>query len=1147
VPWLQVPELAGLTDAVLELRGQGIPFRMVRSYTSADATAGRLGTGWTDTSGAALTIAGNGDVTLRGEDGQQLVYTRQTDGSYRAAPGARSVLRAVTGGYELTRRDQVVYAFDASGRLLSKRDRNAKGVSFSYGGDGRLASVTDAAGRAHTFSYNGSGLLSSVQLSDGRSVSYGYTNGYLTSVTDVRGGTTSYRYDASGRLDQITDPNGHLKVRSTYGSDGRVVEQLDALGNRTTFAWDNFTQTATVTDARGKVWKDVYSGGVLQRRIDPLGNATVYTFDSNLNVTGITDGRGNKTTMTYDSRGNMLTRTAPTPLSYQESLTYDSSNNLLTHTDGRNLMTTYSYDAGGNLSSVSRAGTTLAQFTRDPATTLVSAATDARGKTTSFGYDSAGNLTSVTTALGKKTTIEYDSSTRPTGVVEARGNEAGANPADYRTSYTWNAADLRTSITDPLGNATTFAYDAVGNVTSVTDAKTHATSYTYDAANHLLTVTAPGGAVTSYAYDGIGNITRKTDANAHVTNYTYDNTGRLATVADPLARTWTYAYDANSNLTRADLPGGGSITRTYDVLNRLTSIDHSDTTPDVQFAYDANGNRTSMTDGLGSVSYTYDGFDRLLSLTRGTDAFSYAYDASGNVTQRTYPGNLASSYSYDDDGQVASVTRDGATTTFAHDAAGRLTQKTLPAQNGYLETTAYDRAGRTAEVRHSKSGTSLSFFQYDYDALGNPTSVTSQDGTTTYAYDVRDRLTEACFTSGCSSFVRYAYDPVGNRTSEVRPTGTTSYTYDAADQLTQATGPAGTLTYAYDGRGNESQAGSRSFSYDLQDRLKSTTDAGATTTYSYDGDGVRRQAVEAGATTNYLWDVNDVLPQLALERDASGSTVRKYVRGPDLVAMETAGQTFYFHGDAMDSIVNLTSATGQVQWTYSYEPFGSALSETKNDVTAPTNPMRFAGEYFDSTGLYHLRARQFDSTTGRFLGTDPAPVAITDPYVSSYVYANNRPTSLIDPTGMGPVAGHGGGNPVPTCRAFCMLGAAVVATGGPAATVAEVVAAAAATTAGAAAALAGAIPLLMAGDSPQGGDAESNRIPTGARAPGAAYGPLSKWSGLTRGQLHDALEKLKKASGLGAADNVLVDPTTGDVYDQETGESLGNLIDEAKS
>jgi RHS repeat-associated protein len=118
--------------------------------------------------------------------------------------------------------------------------------------------------------------------------------------------------------------------------------------------------------------------------------------------------------------------------------------------------------------------------------------------------------------------------------------------------------------------------------------------------------------------------------------------------------------------------------------------------------------------------------------------------------------------------------------------------------------------------------------------------------------------------------------------------------------------------------------------------------------------------------------------------------------------MQTSSSArFYYHADGLGSVTNVTNASGSKQWTYVWEPFGTKLTETKNSSSAPTNLMRFAGEYVDTaTSLYHLRARQYDPATGRFLATDPLTQPRTDPYVSSYVYADNRPTLFIDPSGL---------------------------------------------------------------------------------------------------------------------------------------------------
>lgn len=1001
----------------ISLPGIGVPFVLKRAYTSGDTSQGPLGLGWTHSYSASLTIDPNGDVTLRSEDGQRLTFARQPDGSFIPASGGASALVQEGAEYKLTRHDQVIYRFDSQGRLTQMRDRNNQGLTFSYGADGKLSSATDSAGRNISFTHDASGLLTNVSLPDGRSVGYGYTSGLLTSVTDVRGNVTTYTYDAANRLKKILDANGNTVVENTYGSDGRVTEQLDALGNRTTYSWDPVTQTATMIDARGKVWKDVYYDNVLIQRVDPLGNTTTYGYDVNLNQASVTDARGNKTLRTYDARGNLLSETGPAPLSYTKSFTYDAQNNMLTSTDGRGNTASFEYDARGNLITETRPGNVITRYGRDPTTGLLTTLTDPRGKITRYEYDAAGNLIKETSPLGFVTTMGYDSAGRMTSRVEPRGNEQGANPDDYRTTFEYDAAGNLTATTDPLGNRATQTFDKVGNLKTRTDARNRITTFGYDAANHLTSVTAPDGtSVTAYAYDAAGNLIRRTDANLHVTEYGYDAANRLTSIKSPSNQLWTYEYDANGNRVKQVTPAGnatpdpadGTITYTYDALNRLTAINYTDTTPDVQFGYDANDNRTSMADGAGTETSTYDVLNRPTAITRGTQTFSYGYDASSNVTRRTYPDGTVADYSYDDDGRLSSVISGGTNTTYNYDAAGNLTRTTLPSGNGYVETRGYDRAGRVTEVKNAKGSSTLSSFTYTLDADGNPTLVTGTEGTTSYSYDQLHRVTEVCFQASCPGandpFIRHTYDAVGNRLTEARSSGTTAYTYNAADELTSRSGPSGTVNYTYDTNGNQTAAGTRTFTYDLEDRLASTTSGSTTITYSYDGDGKRLQASsgsQASKKTNYVWDSSWSLPQLVLERDGNNSLLRRYLHGTDLISMTTGGAAYYYHYDSLGSTKNLTSSTGAVQWTYSYEPFGALRSEVQNDRKAPSNLMRFTGELLDvSVGLYHFRARQYDPATGRFLQRDPVDGPIRDPYVATYVYAKNRATVAVDPSGL---------------------------------------------------------------------------------------------------------------------------------------------------
>jgi len=509
----------------------------MRSYTSADPTSGRFGPGWTDTYATALAIQPNGDAILHGDEGQQLTYTKQPDGSFVGSPGALSTLTAIIGGYKLVRHDQVAYVFDAAGVLQSERDQNAQGLTFAYDGSGRLSTITDAAGHAINVGYNASNLVASVATPDVRTVSYGYTGGLLTSVTDLRGKVTTYTYDAGNRLANIVDPLGHALVQNTYDGNGRVTLQKDALNNATTFAWDDTTQTATVTDARSNVWKDIYQNGVLFKRIDAQSNTTQFGFDSGLNETSVTAPDGKQVSLGYDAKGN-LTSASSTSLNATKTLTYNARNDVASVTDARAKLTTYGYDGTGNLANITVDGHAVEQNVYNAQGQLTSS-TDGNTKTTTYTYDANGNLASLTDPLGNKTTYTYNAAGNVLTRVDPLGNVSGGNPSAHTWTYSYDNASHVLTETNPLGKTTTNTYDDAGNLKTVTDALNHVETYDYDAQSRLIKVTDPATGVTQYTYDSVGNKLTATDPLNHATTSTYDVENRLASLTSPLGEKTT--------------------------------------------------------------------------------------------------------------------------------------------------------------------------------------------------------------------------------------------------------------------------------------------------------------------------------------------------------------------------------------------------------------------------------------------------------------------------------------------------------------------------------------------------------------------------------------------------------------------------------
>jgi RHS repeat-associated protein len=701
------------------LKSPGYPLSVQRSYSSALAgTGGPLGPGWTMPWFASLSVnATTGNVTFDAENGDQYLYTSNGGGTFDAPAGAESVLQQLSSGdYTLTTPQQDVLTFSSSGQLLSEDDPTGRGLTFAYSGN-QLTSVTDAAGQKVTLAYTG-GLLTSITLPNSQTISYGYTGGLLTSAT-IPGGSsgdkTTYAYNSSSLLTTITDPDGHAIVQNTYNAQGQVTSQTDGTGAVTKFSYtttsSGLAETDT-TDPNGGIWTDLYGGSTLLETIDPLGNKTYYSYNSFLQPVQVTDPEGGITTFGYDGDGNLLTETDP--LGNAQEWGYDSNNNLLTYTDANYMTTSYTYNAMDEPTSV----------------------TDQDGDETTYAYNSTGELTSS---------------------VDPRGNAAGANPAAYTTSYGYNAGGQLTSVTNPAGDKTSYAYDAMGYLTSATDPEGHVTSYTYDGDERLLSVTAPGGGVTKYGYDGDGNMTTRTDPDGNSWTYGYDGDNRLTAVTDPLGKTASYTYDGDGNQT-TDTDARGIVTTTsYDADDRPVKLTYSDGTPTVTYAYDADGDITTVADGTGTRTMTYDADGELLTAAGpGSGSFTYAYDPDGNVLSRTYPDGTTVSYTYTDEEQVASMTvGSAAATTYSYDPAGNLTSTAMP--DGVTETRTYNDSGQLTGITDANASATLDSYTLTLNADSQPAeAAVTQDGTAQpaqyYTYDSNGQLAAACIAaSGCSA------------------------------------------------------------------------------------------------------------------------------------------------------------------------------------------------------------------------------------------------------------------------------------------------------------------------------------------------------------------------------------------------------------
>ncbi|HZK00195.1 MAG TPA: polymorphic toxin type 37 domain-containing protein, partial [Tissierellaceae bacterium] len=191
------------------------------------------------------------------------------------------------------------------------------------------------------------------------------------------------------------------------------------------------------------------------------------------------------------------------------------------------------------------------------------------------------------------------------------------------------------------------------------------------------------------------------------------------------------------------------------------------------------------------------------------------------------------------------------------------------------------------------------------------------------------------------------------------------------------------------------------YSYDNQDRLikavVTTDDKVTTETYLYDYAGRRIAKSTDGKVVNYLVDTSGLLSHVLAEYDEDDNLIVYYTRGDDLISQERDGQKHYYLYDGHNSVRMLVDENSNITDTYTYDAFGNLTDRTGTTE----NNYLYCGEQFNgTTGLYYLRARYMNPSTGTFISMDKYQGTINDPIsLHKYLYANANPVMYTDPTG----------------------------------------------------------------------------------------------------------------------------------------------------
>jgi YD repeat-containing protein len=430
----------------------------------------------------------------------------------------------------------------------------------------------------------------------------------------------------------------------------------------------------------------------------------------------------------------------------------------------------------------------------------------------------------------------------------------------------------------------------------------------------------------------------------------------------------------------------------------------------ISFAYDAAGNRLSMSDGTGSASYVYDSLSRMTSETRNLDlpnfnhsyTIGYGYSLSGGLTSITDPSGALVSYNYDSAGRLASMSATG-----------------YSGVTNFLSNTQYRAFGA---MKHATYGNSvqlnltynarMQLGQYQVIGVtvpgGTPTTIGATmsyyaDGRTNTAFDLSDNRFDRKYEFDFSARLKEAYSgveahgapapPLNQANSPYRQT----YTYDEWNNATSRTGRIWAAQTEYDGATYSSDNKHDGWSYDA---------AGNATFTGYQ-DGWRTYDV-AGRPVTYVSGLNwKVYPDWpgwggpdapALETedtfDGAGQLVKhiNHTRR-DNSSSDLSGNVTYLKDDitATNYYLHSTVLRGKTiaeldqngVKTKGYVYSGSARIATQDVLGGGTvffectNPVTGAAITTDVNGAY--TTRQEPDPLGRDLTEAPAPGVANDP------------------------------------------------------------------------------------------------------------------------------------------------------------------------
>ena len=907
------------------------------------------------------------------------------------------------------------FTYDAGGRKISESDFKGNKTTFSYDQGDNVVETQDALKRKTTFSYDLRNQLTLVEDSAKAKTSYRYNqDGTLASEENAKGYQLSYHYDALSQLIKTTD-NVHKQPLTEweYNQFGQVVKETKAKQQITTMTYDKVGRLTNMTY--------------------PNKTSVGYTYDVMDRVDKMTDVRGNDTSFIYDGLGNVKELIAPNEA--KTVYNYDANNNLLKETDPLNFATTFAYNKNNQLIEAKDAngGMTTQQYDQR---NLVESVKDAVGSKQTFAYDGNGNQTKHVDSKGHESLFSYDVANRLTSTTNRLGKV---------TSYAYDTQDNLTKITDANQGETTFEYSPVGELEKQISANGKKETFEYRLDGQLAENKKANDETISYHYDELNRMIGKQTNNQDFV-YEYDENNLVtsakvesqfdlseinnAEIKDKLPKSHTLTFNRNAfgDITKATTDDGQEVGYGYDTFGRQTEIRYPNGTKLV-YEYDKKNQLTKICNGEAITEYHYDGLGQITEIQQGDGSKSaYKYRGTGEIEEAvTYGANgqelSKQQYTYDENGNTIkeelTYPKFKLTKAYEYDEEDQLIKVTEKEKNTTRVTTyLYDNVGNRIATKLEVNGESRGYQEWKHNADNQLEEITGEKGAT-YEYDANGHVSKKKSVTG--EVITYLYDTEGRLIQESSNFGTQiGYHYDAlGNRIAKAIGKECNRKLKTDllewmkGTDRESELSLSQGDVTLEDALNMKRELRCLPmkkrTWRIDHGQNRREEtkerlrkpVDSERTIEIIQSVNDYTKTFVSPLQQTKTTYSDRVKTTEQATMmyDSRGTAIgddldTYHQDGLGSVI--TQTTNEAGMLYSnnlYQEFGRSERPINNQAG-------YRSQYHDNWKQQHLRAREYDTTTGRFQQQDTVLGQLKQPVTQNkYTYANNNPFMYRDDAG----------------------------------------------------------------------------------------------------------------------------------------------------